>query len=395
MDKRQWAIRLGHWPPRMIEHTMWSIALETLIADRAKLLTALVGVVFSIVLVNIQGGFFLGLIGRASLLVDSSQADIWVGHKGMHNVDFPRDIPRRWIQRVRGVPGVRRAEPYLIGWADVTLPSGNWENAVVIGFERSGRMGTPWNFAQGGAESLLHTDAIAFDESETEKLESPALGQLRELGARRVRVTATTRGITGFLVAPYIFTTFERAAACLQKPAEVCSYFLVQLEPGANPQEVCAAIRRRLPDLDVYTRDEYAAVSINFWMTRTGLGISFGAATLLGLLVGMVMVGQTLYALVLDRMEEFGTLKAIGAKEGQIYSLLLVQAIVLAAIGALLGLALAWGIQSAYSTPRAPIVIPWWLSMGSAALVLAICLLASLLPYYRIRKLDPLIVLQS
>ncbi|MBN1911253.1 MAG: ABC transporter permease, partial [Pirellulales bacterium] len=89
---------------------MWSIALRTLMADRGKLLTALVGVVFSIVLVNVQGGLFLGLIRKASLLVEHGEADVWVGHKNMHNVDFPRDIPRRWVNRVRAVPGVRRAE---------------------------------------------------------------------------------------------------------------------------------------------------------------------------------------------------------------------------------------------------------------------------------------------
>ncbi len=86
---------------------MWSIALKTLISDRGKLLTALVGVVFSVVLVNLQGRLFIGLIRKASLLVDHSGADIWVGHKKMHNVDFPRDIPRRWLNRIRSTPGVK------------------------------------------------------------------------------------------------------------------------------------------------------------------------------------------------------------------------------------------------------------------------------------------------
>ncbi len=374
---------------------MWSIAIETLIADRAKLLTALVGVIFSIVLINIQGGFFLGLIGRASLMVDYSQADIWIGHKNMHNVDFPRDIPRRWIQRVRAVPGVKQADPYLLGWADVALPSGGWESSVVVGIQRGRLMGSPWNLDQPNSEAILRTDGFMFDRSEAEKLENPALGDLREIGGRRARVTGTTHDITGFLVAPYLFTTYERAAAYLQKSPAVCSYYLVQIEPHANLEQVRDAIRRRVPDLDVYTRNEYAQISINFWLTRTGLGISFGTATLLGLLVGMVMVAQTLYALVLDRIGEFGTLKAIGATERQIHSILLAQALVMAIVGAVLGLGLTWAVQSLYSTPRAPIVIPWWLSMGGFLLVLAICTVSSLLPYHRVRKLDPMIVLQS
>ena len=116
---------------------MWPIAIRTLIADRGKLLTALVGVVFSVVLMNVQGGLFVGLIRKAGLLVDGGEADIWVGHKHMHNVDFPTDIPRHWLDRVRTIPGVQHAEPYLIGWADMTLPSGGLERVLVVGVEEA------------------------------------------------------------------------------------------------------------------------------------------------------------------------------------------------------------------------------------------------------------------
>jgi len=374
---------------------MWSLALKTLIADRGKLLTALVGVVFSIVLVNIQGGLFLGLIGKAGLLVDHGQADIWVGHRKMHNIDFPRDIPRRWVYRVREVPGVRRAESYMIGFADMTLPSGGFENVAVIGVDRSSLLGNAWNLTKGSPSSILQNDGIIVDECEGEKLEYLEMGELREIGNRRARVVGMSHGIMGFLVTPYIFTTYERAALYLRKSPSLCSYFLVQLQPGADAERVCAAIRQRVPELDAYPRDQYSWISVSFWMTRTGLGISFGAATLLGLLVGMVMVAETLYAMVLDRLGEFGTLKAIGATETQVYSILLVQALIMATVGSIIGLMTVAGIQHFFSTPRAPIMVPWWLSLSSCVLVLVICLIAALLPYLRIRKLDPMMVLQS
>ncbi len=374
---------------------MWSIALKTLIADRGKLLTALVGVVFSIVLVNVQGGLFLGFITKAGLLVDRGTADIWVGHRKMHNVDFPRDIPRRWIYRVRGVPGVLRAEPYLIGWTDMTLPSGGYESVVLIGVDRGSLLGNVWNVKQGRADSILQTDGIIVDECEAAKLEYPRLGDLRELGGRRARIVGLSHGVIGFLVAPYVFTTFDRAVTYLRKDPEVCSYYLVQLEPGADIERVSALIRQRVPLLDVLPRRQYSWISTNFWMTRAGLGISFGAATLLGLLVGMVMVAETLYAMVLDRLGEFGTLKAMGARESQICSILLMQALIMATAGAAVGLAVVSAVQRFCSTPRTPIVVPWWLSLGGCLLVLVICLTASLLPYLRIRKLDPMMVLQS
>jgi putative ABC transport system permease protein len=150
-----------------------------------------------------------------------------------------------------------------------------------------------------------------------------------------------------------------------------------------------------VPELDAYPRDVYSRITVQYWITRTGLGISFGAATLLGLLVGLIMVAQTLYAMVLDRLVEFGTLKAIGATDRQALSLLFVQASSMAAAGTVVGLAIVAGIKGFYHSPQAPIIIPWWLSLGSGLLVTAICLAAAMLPYARIRKLDPLMVLQS
>lgn len=374
---------------------MWTIAIKTLIADRGKLLTALVGVAFSVVLVNVQGGLFLGLLRKASLLVDYCDAQIWIGHKQMHNVDLPRDIPRRWADRIRAVPGVARAEPYLLGFSDMTLPGGGFEGILVVGVEPSSLLGNAWNIQRGEPEWIRKTDGVIVDACDDDKLASPQLGDVREVGGRRARVVAKSHGIAGFMVAPYVFTTYDRAIQYLRKPPDVCSYFLVELEPGVLVDQACADIRRVLPEAEVFPKEVYSRISVNFWMTRTGLGISFGASTMLGLLVGLVMVAQTLYALVLDRLAEFATLKAIGARERQVFQILFVQTLVMAVVGSALGLAVVSMIQHVFSNPRAPILIPIWLSLGSCILITVICLVSSLLPYLRIRSIDPQMVLQG
>jgi putative ABC transport system permease protein len=125
------------------------------------------------------------------------------------------------------------------------------------------------------------------------------------------------------------------------------------------------------------------------------LGISFGAATALGLLVGLVIVAQTLYASVLDRIADFGALKAIGAEERQVQGIILQQALSLALAGSMLGLVSVTIVQQVLSTPRAPIAIPWYVSLGSCVVVTVVCLVASMLPYWRVRGIDPAIVLQT
>jgi putative ABC transport system permease protein len=247
----------------------------------------------------------------------------------------------------------------------------------------------------GSGDCVRKPDGIIVDEFEAEKLEYPSIGDLREIGGHRARIVGTSRGIVGFLVAPYVFTTIDRANRFLNKPPDTCSYYLVEVAPGADAAEVCARVRRRVPELDAHLAGDYGRMSIDFWMKRTGLGISFGAATFLGLLVGLIMVGQTLYASVLDRLEEFATLKAIGADERQIYGILFTQAVILAGAGSVLGLLIVTAIQHGFDSPKAPVLIPWWLSLGSCITVLAICLVSSVLPYLRIRKVDPATVLQS
>ena len=374
---------------------MWDIAIKTLCADRGKLAAAIVGVAFSVVLVNVQTGLFLGLMRKAGLLVDFSQADIWVGHKQMHNVDFARDIPRRWMHRIEAVPGVARVEPCLIGFSEMTLPSGGFENVVVVGIEADARLGKPWNLDSDRWQTIRQTSGIVIDEFDADKLEFPQLGELREVGNVRAKVVDRSSGILGFLVAPYVFTTLPRAAEMLHKDPRVCSYYLVKQRAGADAEAICREIKRRVPEVEAYPAAEYSRISRDFWMTRTGIGLSFGAATILGLIVGLVMVGQTLHSMVLDRRAEFAALKAIGGSESQLLTLIVVQALFLALAGSLLGVGCVALLQFFFSTPKAPIETPLWLTSGSVALVFAICLLAAVLPYLRIRQIDPLLVLQG
>jgi putative ABC transport system permease protein len=374
---------------------VWTIALKTLIADRGKLLTAVVGVVFSVVLVNVQGGLFVGLIRKASLLVDQGDADVWVGHKKMINVDFPHDIPRSWEQRICLIDGVERAEPYIVGHNVMTLPDGGFEDVLVVGCDPSSLLGGVSRDACPDVDHLREPDGILVDEYDAHKIGDPKVGDIREIGQRRARVVGFTHGVLGFLVTPYIFTTLDRATEYLHKPAGRVSYFLIQVRDGVDAQKVCNAIRQRLPDAEAFTSRTYSAESIRYWLQRTGLGISFGASTLLGLAVGLVIVAQTLYASVLDRISEIGAMKAIGARESQIMGLILRQALTLAAIGSIVGMALVIAVQSTFSTPRAPIAIPWYMALGSCALVTLICLASSLLPYLRVKCIDPAMVLQN
>jgi putative ABC transport system permease protein len=372
-----------------------TFALKTLLSDRGKLLTGLAGVIFSLVLVNVQGGLFLGLMHKASVLIDHCDADLWIGHQGIENVDFAQDIPELWINRIRGIEGVERVEPYIVGKGIATLPDGGFEDVWVIGSDPASMMGTGWSFVAGSCEDLKRPDAVSFDDVDASKLGNPRVGDWLEVNGHRAKFVARTRGITGFVTTPYLFTTLETARRLSNMHAGYCSFFLVKAQGGADIERLRREIAAQLPDVLVHTPREFARISQNYWMKRTGIGVSFGAATGLGLLVGLMMVAQSLYALALDHIGDFATLKALGAEDRQVCGVIVHQSVAIAAVGSAAGLAIVLAIRQCWWSPLAPIDIPPALAGCSVVFVFAICLVASLLPYLRIRSVDPATVLQG
>jgi putative ABC transport system permease protein len=376
---------------------MWWLAIKAMLADRAKLITTLLGITFSVVLVNLQGGLLVGLIQKTSLLVDYGQADIWVGHRYMSNVDISPPIPDRWIERIRRLNGVERADRYVIVGSYAMLPDGHQEQVLVVGVEPASLLGNPATTAEGSREAVRQPDGILIDAYDAHRLGDCKIGDVRELNGHRARVVGMTEGIVGFTTTPYIFTTLERARTKYGTgiARDQCSYFLVKAKPGTDLARLCAEIRTQVPELEVYDRATYRRVCMQYWLTRTGIGISFGLAAFLGLLVGLAVVAQTLYAAVNERVREFGALKALGADDLCIGRFILAQALGSAVLGSLVGLAASWVIAELVRSPKAPVMLTWQVAAISVGLIGLICLLAAWLPYWRIRNIDPATTLRS
>jgi putative ABC transport system permease protein len=370
-------------------------ALKILFANRGKLITALIGVSFSLVLVCVQGGLFFGLIRKASLLIDHTDADIWIGHRLVENVDLPHNIPESRLNRIRGLPDVKRAEPFIIGKGVATLPDGGYEDVWIIGSETNAMLGSAWRFKSGSRNDLLKPDAVSFDHGDARKLGYPQIGETIEINGKRARIVAETEGIMGFLTTPYLFTTLENARKFSKIPEGYCSYFLVQAEDGVNIDHLQNEIQQQLDEFDVYQAGEFSQISQDYWMKRTGIGISFGTSTLLGMLVGLVMVAQSLYAMSLDHIHDYATLKAIGAEDRNIFSVVMTQALAIASCGTIAGVTAVLLISHFWSSPLAPIEISPTLILSGIAWAYGICILASIIPLLRIQKIDPVIVLQS
>jgi len=374
---------------------MVSLARKNLFHDRLRFVITVAGVAFAVTLVFLQVGLFMGLLAKATVTIENAAADIWVTSKRTPNVDFAHTFPETNVLRVRGVPGVERADNLLIQFMNIQLPSGAEEGCLVYALDDFSSWNLPWNSAGAELSVLKRGQFIFMDRSAERRFGPFEVGQYREILGRRFRIVGTTTGAASFTTAPIVFMNYGNAQELLQTLQGKTHYVLVRLAPGADPALVKAEIARRLPYNDVYTRSEWARRSRSYWVVSTGLGMNMGVTVFLGILVGIVIVAQTLYTSAVEHIKEFGTVKAIGGSNLAIYRILGEQALIAAVIGFALGAVLSYAARPAMAQLHLNVLI----SPGFAAVVflgtLLMCLGAALFSFRRVAGIDPALVFRT
>jgi putative ABC transport system permease protein len=211
-----------------------------------------------------------------------------------------------------------------------------------------------------------------------------------ELGDRRARIVAFADGFGSFLATPYVFTTHRDTIRYSGLPEEYTSYILVWVQGGHDVDRVRQDLQARLPEADVLTGRQFAQRSRLFWVIGTGAGGALFTAGLLGFIIGVVIVSQSMYATTMENLDEFATLKAMGASRGFILRIVLSQAAVLAVAGCAFGIALA--LPSVRLTER--LFIPWiftppWYTPFVVVASLAMCALASVVAIRKALSAEP------
>jgi putative ABC transport system permease protein len=228
-----------------------------------------------------------------------------------------------------------------------------------------------------------------------QKLGAHRIGDTVEIRHLRARVAGFTEGIRTFTTSPLVFTSFKNAQHYTQLPGNQQSYILVKAAPGVNPATLRSEILRRLHDVEVFTTQEFSQRTTSYWMFGTGAGVTVIMAAVLGLLVGVVVVAQTIYAATIDHIREFGTLKAMGAANLYIYKIILQQAVISAVIG--YGVGIVFASLAAYSSRNggANILLPVSVRAGLFGLTLFMCISAAMVSINKVTKIDPAMVFKG
>jgi putative ABC transport system permease protein len=371
---------------------MWTLARKLLLHDRLRFAVAIAGVSVSVMLVLVQVGLYFGFMDTASSVIDASTADLWVGKAGNDSFEFASPFDERAYYKVASVPGVARAERVVMNFAQLKLETGGDLGVQIVGIEHvpgQTPLLAPWNVIAGDVARLREPNAIVVDRSEYAKIKIDRVGYTTEIGGVRAQVAAMTQGIRSFTTSPIVFTDLRSARSYMPGlGSDAVTYVLVKLAPDVSVDAVKASINA-LPHLAAYTTREMSQRTRMYWSSRTGVGAGFFTTAVLGVIVGFVVVGQILYSGTLQYLREYGTLKAMGAKNSAVVRVILSQAMISAALGFVLGGVLAVAMRAAMAKANLSVALFPGLYAATLVITIAMCSLAALLSIVKVLRLDP------
>jgi putative ABC transport system permease protein len=371
------------------------LAERNLFHDKVRLTVTLTGIVFSVVLIVVQLGLFFGFTTATSNLIDHSGADLWITSKNVPYVEQGVAFSERKLNQVRAVEGVQDAQKIIAHWTQWKRHDGGQESVQIVGINVDDPLERPWNLVEGRVEDLKSPDAVILDELYKQKLGVTRVGEVFEIGGYRARVVGFTRGIRSFTTSPYVFTSFKNAQDFTNTREDQTLFILVKIAKGASVETVRRALLDRLKEVEVFRTAEFSRMTTFYWMFTTGAGVAVLIAAVLGLVVGFVVVAQTIYATTMDHIREFGTLKAMGAPNSYVYKVIMKQAAISAVIGYALGMMVSVFVVHGSEKGGAAILMPPSMAVGMFFVTLLMCVGAALVSINKVTRIDPAMVFRG
>jgi putative ABC transport system permease protein len=376
------------------------VALKMLVGDRAKYLGLIFGIGFATLLMSQQVSIFIGLMTRtASQILDVREADVWVMHPRVKYVDEIEAMPDVELARVRGVEGVAWAVPLYKGNAVIRSPEGLLQQVILMGLDDGSLVGRPPQILLGSLADLKRPNALMLDRAGYAFIwpgEPLRTGRIVEINDRRVEIVAIAKASPPFVTFPVVYTRYSEALRFTPPQRNKLSFVVAKAMPGVDPGALARRIQART-GLQALSWREFAWRSVRHYVERTGIPVNFGITVLLGFIVGAAVAAQTFYIFVIENLRQFGALKAIGVTDGQILRMVILQSLVVGALGYMLGIGLC--AVFFWSTSGVPaldgFVLRWQVMVGSGIAVFLIMLLSSVASIRRVFVLDPAVVFRG
>ncbi|HUL42281.1 MAG TPA: ABC transporter permease [Burkholderiales bacterium] len=369
---------------------IFRLAFKLLVNDTAKFTALLVGITFAVFLMIQMTSIFAGVLGKSSANVTNIGSSIWVMDPAVNTVANTIPMPDYVLDAIRSINGVKYAVPLYSGAALAKLRSGTYQSVSVLGLDDTSLVGRP-KLLEGNIDDIFAENAfIVVKDTEFQKFESPTVGYEFEINDHRGIVVGIAKlASAGLFGIPTLYTTYNRALQYLPNSRFTLSYVLVEPKSIGDVQHIKQQIKA-LGYLAL-TKKEFIQRISDFYIYQTSLGTNILLMTIISFIVGLSISGQTFYTFVLENLEKFGALKAIGTKRYELVCMILFQAGFTALIGYGLGIGLCTALI-AFAKLRLPsyAAIVTFANIGLAfVMVLIIAGISSYIGIRKVLKIEP------
>jgi putative ABC transport system permease protein len=335
-----------------------------------------------------QGSLLAGFLRAASRLIDASDSDIWITARGVQAFEFGTTLESRVREMAAGVPGVMETGRVCVAFAVYRAPNGKQQVVALVGADSNVGKRFPVPDVPESA-GKISPDAVLYDVSDRKQIEVTALPTEVEINRHRASIEREIQGYGAFLGVPFLFTSYRNAKRYMGFGPDEAMYVLLRVGNGYSVSDVQRNLRQRLPEVDVLTQGEFAHKSRMYWTVKTGAGGAILTAAVLGFLIGLVVVSQTIYANTMENIEEYATLKALGASQKFVARIVLAQALICGAVGSVLGLLAVIPSIGYAKSLISWIQTPWWLPAAMVVASLVMCSLASVVSVRSALTVEP------
>jgi len=376
------------------------IALKMLTGNRGKYLGIILGIAFATLLIAQQASIFCGLMLQTSGQIrDIQGADIWVMDPNVQFSDDVKPLSDSDLYRVRGVAGVAWAVPLYKGLTRSRLDDGNFQQTILLGLDDATLVGGPPVMILGNIFDLRKPDAVIMDLEGYKLLwpkEEPRIGKRFEMNDKEAEIVGICKASRTFQTFPVVYTRYSQALQFVPPERKVLSFVLADVLPGEKIDEVCRRIQEQT-GMRAMTGEQFEWVTMKYFMEKTGIPFNFGITVALGFIVGTAIAAQTFYLFTIENIKQYGALKAMGAGNFALLSMIMLQALLVSFIGFGLGIgAAAWfGKLATAPGSRLAFYMPWEVFIGVALAVAAISILSSLLSMQKVMVVEPAVVFQG
>lgn len=376
------------------------IALKMLTGNKGKYLGIILGIAFASLLIAQQASIFCGLMLQTSGQIrDIQGADIWVMDPNVQFSDDVKPLSDSDLYRVRGVPGVAWAVRLYKGLARSRLDDGNFQQTILLGLDDATLIGAPPQMILGDIFDLRRPDSVIMDLEGYKLLwpgEEPRLGKRFEMNDHEAEIVGICKASRTFQTFPVVYTRYTQALSFVPPERKVLSFVLAEADDSVPVDEVCRRITEQT-GLKAVTGKQFEWITMKYFMEKTGIPFNFGITVALGFIVGTAIAAQTFYLFTIENIKQYGALKAMGAGNLTLASMILLQAMLVSTIGFALGMGAATWFGTLASAPgsRLAFYMPWEVFIGTGVAVACISVLSSLLSLQRVMALEPAVVFQG